>query len=179
MKLLVVSDTHLQNETFKQLNEKYQNMDYYIHCGDSSLTINDPLLKKYHTVKGNHDDEDFPYNIILSINNYRCLITHGHKFNIYYGNNQIDQFMHENNIDICFHGHTHVPAYTIMNNHHIINPGSLMINRGTYGFGTYAIVELNDDIKVTYYNSETHEECTELVLNDGKIMLEEFKKILK
>ena len=29
------------------------------------------LLNKYYTVKGNHDDEDFPVNIILEIGKYR------------------------------------------------------------------------------------------------------------
>ena len=40
-------------------------------------------------------------------------------------------------------------------------------------------VEIGDTIKVNYYNSETFEECSKMVLDDGKIVLEEFKQILK
>lgn len=180
MRLLVISDTHLQNDLFERINKHYQNMDYYIHCGDSSLSNNDPLLEKYACVKGNHDTANFDTNITLNIGKYKCLITHGHYFDIYYGNETIYKYMVENDIDICFHGHTHVPAISIIENKYIINPGSVMINRGSYGFGTFAIVEINgDDIKVNMYNSETYRECTNQVIEDGKIVLEEFKQILK
>lgn len=179
MRLLVMSDTHLQNDLFKKINEHYPDMDYYIHCGDSSLDKDDPLLKKYYVVKGNHDMSDFPVNIILSIKSQRILITHGNAFDIYYGNDKIEKFMIENNINICFHGHTHVPAYTKHDDRLIINPGSVMINRSSYGYGTYAIVEIADQITVKYYNSATFEECTDIALSDGLAMLEQFKEILK
>ena len=101
MQVLVISDTHLQNELFQKNNQTYPKMDYYLHCGDSSLKKDDFLLNKYYTVKGNHDDEDFPVNIILEIGKYRCLITHGNAYDIYYGNDKIKQYMIANNIDIC------------------------------------------------------------------------------
>ena len=181
MKLLILSDTHLQNDLLKNITDKYPGMDYYIHCGDSSLKNDDPLLKKYLTVNGNHDRPGtFKTNIIFNAGKYRCLITHGNKFNIYYVNEQLLAFMKKKHIDIAFHGHTHVPAYTIIENKYIINPGSVMMNRSSYGFGTFAIVTIiNDELEIKYYHSSTFEECTDLVLNDGILMLEEFKKILK
>ena len=100
MQVLVISDTHLQNELFQKINQTYPKMDYYLHCGDSSLKKDDFLLNKYYTVKGNHDDEDFPVNIILEIGKYRCLITHGNAYDIYYGNDKIKQYMIANNIDL-------------------------------------------------------------------------------
>ena len=179
MRLLVLSDTHLQNDLFKKINERYPDMDYYIHCGDSSLPKDDYLLVNYYTVKGNHDEESYPFDIILNIGTYRCLITHGHKYDIYYGNEKLYQYMKKNNLDICFHGHTHVPAFTKINDKYIINPGSVMINRSSYGFGTFAIVTLDENVTVNYYHSSTFEECSAAVLADGKLMLEEFKEILK
>ena len=44
MQLLIISDTHLQNDLLKKITDHYPNMDYYIHCGDSSLEKNDSLL---------------------------------------------------------------------------------------------------------------------------------------
>lgn len=179
MQLLVLSDTHLQNDLLKKITDRYPNMDYYIHCGDSSLKNNNPLLTKYLTVNGNHDQlGTFNINIIFKAEKYRCLITHGNKFNIYYGNDQLITFMKKKHIDIAFHGHTHVPVCSVIENKYIINPGSVMINRGSYGFGTFAIVSIiKDNIDVKFYHSSTFEECTDLVLNDGKLMLEKFKSI--
>lgn len=181
MQLLVLSDTHLQNNLLKNITDRYPTMDYYIHCGDSSLENDNPLLAKYLTVNGNHDQSgNFKTNIIFKAGKYRCLITHGNKFNIYYGNEQLITFMKKKHIDIAFHGHTHVPAYSVIENKYIINPGSVMVNRSSYGFGTFAIVTIiENNIDVKFYHSSTFEECTNLVLNDGIIMLEEFKKILK
>lgn len=181
MRLLVISDTHLQNDLFERINEKYYDMDLYIHCGDSSLNESDPLLEKYFVVNGNHDEpETFAQNIIFLADKFKCLITHGNTFNIYYENELLLNYMKENDIDIAFHGHTHVPSYTIIDNKQIINPGSVMINRGTYGFGTFAIVDIDHGhVETKYYNSKTFEECSELVLQDGLKMLAEFKKILK
>lgn len=181
MQLLVVSDSHLQNDLLKNITNKYPNMDYYLHCGDSSLEKDDPLLEKYLTVNGNHDKlGTFKTNIIITAGKYNCLITHGNNFNIYYGNEQLLAYMNDYHLDIAFHGHTHVPSYYVANNKYIINPGSIMINRGNYGFGTYAIVTIDDNnIKVTYYHSSTFKECSKLVLRDGKLMLEEFKNYFK
>ena len=47
MQVLVISDTHLQNELFQKINQTYPKMDYYLHCGDSSLKKDDFLLNKY------------------------------------------------------------------------------------------------------------------------------------
>ena len=70
IRLLVLSDTHLQNELLKNITDKYPDMDHYIHCGDSSLKNNDPLLKKYLTVNGNHDQPGtFKTNIIFNVGN--------------------------------------------------------------------------------------------------------------
>lgn len=178
MKILVISDTHLKNKYLKRITDKYPDMDLYLHCGDSSLSHDDPLLEKYYTVNGNHDKKGmFPEKIIFMAKHYQCMICHGNLFNIYAGNDQLLNYMQKNDIDIVFHGHTHVPSCTIFNNKYIINPGSVMMNRGSYGFGTYAIVQITkNSLQINYYNSLTDEECSKKVLEDGKVMLEEFKK---
>ena len=181
MRLLIVSDSHMQNEHLQNITNSYPDMDYYLHCGDSMLENDDPLLEKYLTVNGNHDKPGtFVSKIIFRVGKYKCLITHGNDFNVYYGYDELIAFMNHNDLDIAFHGHTHVPAYNIIGNKHIINPGSILINRGSYGFGTFAIVTITDDnIIVNYYHHTYFKECNDLVLRDGMIMLEQFKQILK
>jgi hypothetical protein len=175
MKILVVSDSHLFNDYLQNINNKYKNtVDLMIHCGDSSLEKDNPLLKDYLVVKGNHDDENFPITIIKD----HILITHGHKFDVYQTYDKLIQLCKENHCHICLHGHTHVPTHQVHEGIHFINPGSLMINRGSYGYGTYALLTIDKDISVHFYNNETYEQCDE-VLIEGKELLEEFKTIIK
>lgn len=179
MKILCISDSHLENAILKNITATYPSMDMYIHCGDSSLPVDDPLLDNYLVVKGNHDDADFKEEIIVSIAKYRCLIIHGNKWNIYKDYKDLLGYMEKNKIDICFHGHSHVPTFYQKNNKTIINPGSTMINRASYGFGTYAIVTIEDTIEVKFYHHISHKECTKLAISDGKKTLQAFKKLIK
>lgn len=62
MKILVVSDSHLIGDDLQRVTHLYkEKVDLMIHCGDSSLPLNDPIIKKFDiVVKGNHDDAAFP-----------------------------------------------------------------------------------------------------------------------
>lgn len=60
-----------------------------------------------------------------------------------------------------------------------MNPGSLMVNRGSYAYGTYAIINLFNDIQITFYRSDDDSICPDTILLEGLAQLEEFKKILK
>lgn len=175
MKILVVSDSHLYNEMLKKITIYYKNkVDLMIHCGDSSLLKNDPILKDYLCVKGNHDDDDFPISIIKD----NILITHGHKFGVYQGYQKLISLCKEKQIQICLHGHTHVPTHQIYEGIHFINPGSTMINRGSYGFGSFAVIDIQGDIDVHFYHHETFEKC-DYIIEEGLELLEEFKNIVK
>lgn len=177
MKILLISDTHMFNDVFDEINKKHNDCDLYIHCGDSSLPLNSPYLRKYYVVKGNHDDANYPLIINLEINKIKIMITHGHKLNVYSGYDEI--LKHD--FDFCFHGHTHVPNITKFNNKVIINPGSSMINRGNFGFGTYAIIEIdtNKSFKIIFYETTSHKIIRIEDYNDEiNNILNQFKKAI-
>ena len=179
MKILVVSDTHFFNTYLEDVLKHWENkVDLMIHCGDSSLPATDPLMKPFDiVVKGNHDDDPYPiYQIYQDI----C-VTHGQMYDVYYGYDKLIALCQEHHCHICFHGHTHVPTHQIHQNIHFINPGSLMMNRGSYGYGTYAIVDINNqEVQVNYYRHDTHQLCdSKKLLDEGMLLLEEFKTILK
>ena len=45
MKMLVVSDSHMYNDILEHITNKWKNkVDLLVHCGDSSLLPDDPLL---------------------------------------------------------------------------------------------------------------------------------------
>lgn len=178
MKILVTSDTHMFNEYLEDLINHYQNdIDLWIHCGDSSLPQDNPLLKRFNiVVKGNHDEEDFPIYQI----NQDIYVTHGNVDNVYAGYDQLLQQCQKYHCHLCFHGHTHVPTIQKIEDVTFINPGSLMMNRGSYGYGTYAIVEKElDHIDVRFYHHQTHQECSWDIIEEGYALLKEFQSYVK
>lgn len=153
MKILVVSDSHLTGNTLQRVTYKYMNkVDLMIHCGDSSLPIDDPILRYYDiVVRGNHDDADFPP---YQVKDHIC-VTHGHLYHVYNGYEELIQLCKENNCHYCFHGHTHIPTYQYHEGIHFLNPGSLMINRAHYAHGSYAIVDITENsFEYEFYHDE-------------------------
>lgn len=177
MKILVVSDSHLFGDDLQRITSKYKNkVDLMIHCGDSSLDINNPLICQYDiVVKGNHDDADFPrYQIYDDI----C-VTHGHYYNVYAGYHDLIQLCKSQHCQLCLHGHTHVPTYQVHHDIHFLNPGSLMMNRGSYGYGTYVILEYDKkNLDVHFYHHHTDCQVPCEILKEGIEWLEEFKKLI-
>lgn len=179
MKILLISDSHLYNEILENVLAHVK-ADIIIHCGDSVFQENDPLLKTMYIVRGNHDLDFLPVNQSLTIEKYNCLITHGHEYNVYAGYEQLYQYMQANNYDICFHGHTHVPHIEYYKDKLFINPGSTMFNRGYTNCGSYAIVDIHDDmISVNFYNSQTFEKIPQSLIDEGQSILDEFKKLVE
>lgn len=176
MKILLVSDSHMYNDILESIVYRWKNkVDLMIHCGDSSLLPEDSLLKNFNiVVHGNHDEEVFPHYVVYN----DIFVTHGNDYNVYSGYDQLIKVCHQKKCHLCFHGHTHVPTIQEHNGITFINPGSTMINRGSYGYGTYAIVE-TDPLKVTFYDNLNHHECNDVILKEGLELLEEFKKVLK
>ena len=54
-----------------------------------------------------------------------------------------------------------------------------MVNRGSYAYGTYAIINLFNDIQITFYRSDNDAICQDSILQEGLEQLKEFKRILK
>lgn len=177
MKILLVSDSHMFNEYLIHVVKRYKSkVDVMIHCGDSSLPMNDPLLQPFDiVVKGNHDDAPFPkYSVYKNI-----FITHGQYNHVYSGYDELIQLCHAHHCQICFHGHTHVPTYQYHDGILFINPGSLMMNRGQYGYGTYALIEIeNNQVNVDFLHHQTDEICPHEIIVEGYELLEEFKKLV-
>lgn len=87
MKMLVVSDSHMYNDILENITNKWKNkVDLLVHCGDSSLLPNDPLLKDYDiVVHGNHDEEVFPHYVVYK----DIFVTHGNDYHVYTGYDEL------------------------------------------------------------------------------------------
>ena len=176
MKILIVSDSHYYNESLDHVLNIHKNCEVKIHCGDSSLPADHTLIKEFdYVVKGNHDNEDYPiYSIFQNI-----LITHGHIFDVYRSYDKLIELCHNHHCSICLHGHTHIPTIQTIDGITFINPGSLMMNRGSYGYGTYAILTIEDEkIDTKHYHYENDTIVPQSVYNESIELLEEIKKLI-
>lgn len=131
MKLLVIGDTHGNTSLIKELVQKYPDMDFYLHTGDSEL---DPSsIAPFISVKGNCDYYPFDQKYFLRT-------PFGHIFMRHYPY-IINEDAEE--VDFFIHGHTHVAKIKKEENLLILSPGSLVLPRdGTNG--TYMIIHLDE-----------------------------------
>lgn len=172
-KILLLSDSHRDDETLEKILEKHKDVDLKIHAGDSCYEAYDKHLEETLVVLGNHDFGMFPEYIVRP----PFFICHGHTFNVYTHFDEMIKLAKHYQCTTIIHGHTHIPYDEICDGIRIINPGSVLINRGDYGYGTYAIIDTDTD-KLTFYHHTTHEDVTDVVLEDGRRTLANFRSML-
>lgn len=162
MKILAISDNHGDREILQTIFDQYRSqVDAIFHCGDSEMTLDDPLLKDVYIVTGNNDfGADFPDDITKDINGYRVFMTHGDLYGVSMSMTRLDLKSREIDADIVLYGHTHQLAAEMSQNRLFVNPGSISLPRGEYAGigGTYAIIETVDDqIRVDFFDRGMNE----------------------
>lgn len=149
MKILVISDTHGEDENFEELIYREAPFDMLIHCGDVEgreeyieMTAECPV----YMVAGNCDYfSDLPGERIIEIGKHRALITHGHYYKVSWDLVRLAEAAREKNCDLAFFGHIHVPVDRQMYGVRCINPGSLSLPRQANGIPTYVVIEVDED----------------------------------
>lgn len=144
MKLLVMSDTHGDEDIIKIVRDRHPNMDVVVHCGDSELPFQHPYLVDVKKVRGNCDgDKSFPNEIQFEQDGFRFFATHGHLFNVKSTLMNLYYRAKELEADIVFFGHSHLLGIEEIDNILFINPGSLLKPRGI-NEKSYVIVEIEN-----------------------------------
>lgn len=151
MRIFVVSDTHGSTKEFLDKVNIMEKPDLIIHLGDyirDGIKIEREMGVKTIMVKGNGDYFDLGYNEdeILSIKGKTIFITHGHKYNVRYGEDNLIYKGMELNADLILFGHTHVPLFFEESGIIVMNPGSPTLPRGFNGKKTFGIIEIGDEI---------------------------------
>lgn len=150
--VLIVSDSHGSKEELEAINKRH-NTDHKIHCGDSELEMDDPLLEGFMKVAGNCDaDARLPEEQVSTIGNLTFFVAHGHLHQVKSNPLAIAYRAEEQHAQIICFGHTHIPGAEKVGSQLLVNPGSVLLPR-TRSEKTYAIMEWNtlDDIKVDFY----------------------------
>lgn len=164
MKILVISDNHGDETILEEVLSIHEDdIDSYIHCGDSELTGLHPLWQQYTVVKGNTDyAKDLKNEQVDKVNGDSFFVTHGHLYNVKASRQPIVDAAKAENSRFAFYGHTHIPKVEEIDGVYAINPGSISQPRGEFPQGTYCIVTYSDDVKRVDYYSRNHTHVSEL-----------------
>lgn len=129
MKILIVSDSHGRNNLIEKVIKKVEPIDLFIHLGD--LETNADFLEalipcKVEMVSGNNDYfTSLPREKIITVGNYKILLTHGHQYGVNYGNDRLKEIALMQGTNIVMYGHTHIPHVDTTGSVWAINPGSI------------------------------------------------------
>jgi hypothetical protein len=146
LKIGVISDSHGNLTLAQQAIEKMGEVDLYIHLGDyikDAQELFGRLNKTYIAVKGNCDLTDDEEEMVIELNGKKFFISHGHKYHIKYGYNNIYYKALEWDADVVLFGHTHMPVSIWYQGILFLNPGSTTYPRGVSN-ATYGIIEIEE-----------------------------------
>ncbi|MCR4739713.1 MAG: metallophosphoesterase [Lachnospiraceae bacterium] len=153
-KIVIVSDTHRQNELLYRLLELLKPIDMLIHCGDIEGD-NEGMIRRaecpVHMVAGNNDYGNmYPSLDVFEIEGHRVLLTHGHRYSIYRTLDPLYYLALENQAEIVMFGHLHVPVMEKKYGITILNPGSLTYPRQANRLPSYIMMTVKDNGSVEY-----------------------------
>lgn len=147
MKVVIFSDSHGKTKTMEAILRESKDIDLIFHLGDYVRdaqyleTITDIPVT---LVQGNCDNVQSPKEIIREIMGKRIMLTHGHMYGIKMGLNRLFYAAKENNIDIVFFGHSHIPYCQENDGILFVNPGSIGDKRWQNN-ESYGVLSINGD----------------------------------
>lgn len=149
MKVLIVSDTHGKDHNLLYTLQKLGAIDLMIHLGD--FGGNEEYIKSIapcpiEMVSGNNDFfNGLTKEKMIKIGKYSVMLTHGHRYGVYYGTNQLKEAARKRQADMVMFGHTHVPMIDIRDDIWAINPGSLTLPRQSGRVPTFIIMDIDSN----------------------------------
>ena len=168
MKILIVSDTHGRHQALDRALEEAGKIDMFIHLGDvegGEDYLEAVVECEKHIIRGNNDFfTELPREEEFEIGPYHAFITHGHYYYVSMGVERLVDEAKQRGVDIVMYGHTHRPMLDIREDIVIINrpfflqkdgmtilnPGSLSFPRQEGRRGSYMIMEVDGDGKLSF-----------------------------
>ena len=145
MKVLIVSDTHRNEDNLIKALENEKNLDLLIHCGDvegAEYEIENYAGCKTLFVAGNNDYfSGLSREVETQIEDLRVWVTHGHNYYVNANPEYIKKEARARKMDIVMFGHTHRPVVEQAKDLVVINPGSLTYPRQEGRRPSYAVLE--------------------------------------
>lgn len=150
MKIIVFSDSHGAYNRLEDIYSLHPNADLYLHLGDGERDFDKLILaheeihkqilnsglERYKHLAGNCDFASLsPNTDIINACGHKIYAEHGHISGVKHGLGGIKCTARQNNCDLAFFGHTHIPHYEYDDGLYLLNPGSALS-------GCYAIADI-------------------------------------
>ena len=147
MRILLISDSHGNNEAVDELIAKWPNVDLYLHAGDSEC--HPRSIYPFRVVRGNCDYSfDMQDELLIPTGFGNILMRHKKEVTT--------KKLENNDVKVFIYGHTHVPECVKRKGVAFINPGSLAYPRSEFG-ATYMVLDMSKNlIDVKLYAFENH-----------------------
>jgi len=164
IKILAVSDSHGKKDILNELALRYTNqIDHFVHCGDSELSSSDLIWGIMTTVMGNCDyDYQMNDEYLFQAGDRTVLVVHGHRHSVRGSVAGLKQAAEQADAALVFYGHTHIAKAELEDGILFINPGSISQPRGTLMEKTYCIVTLDDQTATVAYYNDHHQEMVDM-----------------
>ena len=146
-KIMIVSDSHGNNQYLNKALEEEGTFDLFLHLGDlegSEYFIESFVEGKKELIAGNNDYYvEYPNEKMIEVMGYRIWMTHGHRYQVYMGVSALREAGIQKGADIILFGHIHQP-YLEQEDTIILNPGSISLPRQSDRVPTYAVMEIDE-----------------------------------
>ena len=134
--IVVVSDTHYNNEPLKEIVRRFPSAIAYLHLGDSQMMSFE--ISPFISVKGNNDyGKDYPMELYFDTPYGKLYMHHG---NFIYG--VTPELIKIKNCKIFLYGHIHRKRIQKFNDVYVVCPGSTSLPRGN-DTASYLIIEFD------------------------------------
>lgn len=138
MRILVVSDTHGNEQNLRQALLAQPTAEIVIHLGDGEEELERVKRsfpeKMFLQVRGNCDwGSNLPDRGEYTAEGVKIFYTHGHLYSVKSGLYTVVSAARERKAQVLLFGHTHQPLTDYEDGLHIMNPGSLSYYKPTYG----------------------------------------------
>ncbi len=126
---LVVSDTHRNNASLRQIAANFSDVDYLFHLGDNvedAVYLADSMRGvTVLNVKGNCDFmSDAPEFEEISVMGNKIVLTHGHTLKVKYSYDRALYYAQQHEAKAILFGHTHTAYTENAGGVWLVNPGS-------------------------------------------------------
>lgn len=145
MRILVFSDTHGYIDRCIQIIERIQDVDMFIHTGDTASDAQDlasifPHIRAQF-VSGNCEMPRYDTEQLFEVCGKKIFITHGHLYNVKYESDYSTLVRRARlaEADLAVFGHTHKPVCDNLGDIYLLNPGSARYTN------TCGVIEIEDN----------------------------------
>ncbi|MDF2572982.1 MAG: yfcE 1 [Sporomusa sp.] len=148
MRIGVVSDTHGDEHTLKQVIVSAGPVDHWLHAGDyyhDGWRLAELTGLPLTVVAGNCDrNSTVLADEYVELAGKTIWLTHGHNYNVKYGISELVWWGRQYGASVVVYGHTHVPCNRWHDGILVFNPGSPRAPRGGSA-PSFGILDISED----------------------------------